>query len=159
MRDMALIGGVGALVILVAITWDLVVGVRKAAERGEARTSYGLSRTATKLLTYYGAYGVGLCIDTLLYYGNLWVLLHCDPIVRVPVVAMVIGVLLCCIELKSITEKADAKMRKDVDDVFATMLKVANKSEIAKAIGEAVAIALKNNAGYNDKTKGNEDTD
>lgn len=65
---------VDSMAILFAMCWDLAVGLRKAKQRGEARTSYGVSRTATKLLTYFGAFGVGSCIDVLLHVGRSVVL-------------------------------------------------------------------------------------
>ena len=61
--DLARALGIEAVAILLSMFTDLVVGVRKARQRGEARTSYGLSRTATKLLTYYGAFGCELLSD------------------------------------------------------------------------------------------------
>lgn len=54
--DMSRLLAMDAVIILAGMMWDLAVGIRKAVERGEARTSYGLTRTATKMLTYYGAF-------------------------------------------------------------------------------------------------------
>ena len=142
-RDLALAGGIGALVILIAMVWDLVVGVRKAQERGEARTSYGLARTATKMLTYYGAYGIGLCIDVLLQIGGLWEIIGVDRLTHVPVVGIVIAVFVCFIELLSIKESADEKTKKKLSVATETLIKMSSKSEIAQALAEAIKEAIK----------------
>ena len=144
-RDLALAGGIGALVIMIAMAWDLAVGVRKAKERGEARTSYGLARTATKMLTYYGAYGIGLCIDVLLQIGGLWEIIGIDRLARVPVIAIVIAVFLCFVELLSIKESADEKTKKKLSVATETLVKMASKSELAQALAEAIKEAIKEN--------------
>lgn len=84
--DMSRLLAMDAVIILVGMMWDLAVGIRKAMERGEARTSYGLARTATKMLTYYGAFCIGACIDVLLHVGRVWQLVGlADTLESVPV--------------------------------------------------------------------------
>ena len=97
--DMSRLLAMDAVIILVGMMWDLAVGIRKAQERGEARTSYGLARTATKMLTYYGAFGIGACIDVLLHVGRVWQLVGlADTLDSVPVVATLIAIFLCIVE-------------------------------------------------------------
>ena len=144
---MCRLAGGGALAILTAILWDLAVGVRKAKLRGEQRTSYGLSRTATKLLTYYGAYGVGLCIDSLLHFGRVWELLGIDKLNGVPIIALLIGVFLCVVEILSIRESADEKMRKRFNAAEATLIKAASKGELVEMLAKAIAAAQESGKG------------
>ena len=139
--DLARALGIEAVAILLSMFTDLVVGVRKARQRGEARTSYGLSRTATKLLTYYGAFGVGACIDVLLHVGHLWVLFGIDTLNHVPVVATIIAIFLCIVELLSIQESADSKTKKRLATTADTLAKFASKSELVDALAKAITLA------------------
>lgn len=47
---MALLVGVAAIAVVIAIMLDLASGLRKANLRGEARRSYAYERTTTKLM-------------------------------------------------------------------------------------------------------------
>lgn len=136
---------IGALTVLVAMMWDLVVGIRKAQERGEARTSYGLARTATKMLTYYGAFGIGACIDVLLHIGRVWQLFGlANTLQSVPVVATLMAIFLCVIEGISILENADAKMRKNASKVAEVAISAASKTELIELLARAIAAAQEN---------------
>lgn len=137
-----------AVIILVGMMWDLAVGIRKAQERGEARTSYGLARTATKMLTYYGAFGIGACIDVLLHVGRVWQLVGlADTLESVPVVATLIAIFLCVIEGISILENADTKAKKRMGKVADVALTAASKTELVELLARAIAAAQENTNG------------
>ena len=133
-----------AMAILVAMFWDLAVGLRKAKQRGEARTSYGVARTATKLLTYYGAFGVGASIDVLLHVGKLWELCGLVTLQSVPVVATLIAIFLCIIELMSIFESADSKTKKRLAKATQAAVTIANKQEFIELLAKAIEAAREN---------------
>ena len=136
---------IGAVTVLVAMMWDLVVGIRKAQERGEARTSYGLARTATKMLTYYGVFGIGACIDVLLHIGRVWELFGLDGTLHaIPIVATLVAIFLCVIEGLSITENADAKMKKNAGKVAEVAISAASKTELIELLARAIAAAQEN---------------
>lgn len=143
--DMSRLLAMGAVIILVAMMWDLAVGIRKAQERGEARTSYGLARTATKMLTYYGAFGIGACIDVLLHVGRVWQLVGlADTLESVPVVATLIAIFLCVIEGVSILENADTKAKKRMGKVADVALSAASKTELVELLARAIVAAQEN---------------
>ena len=143
--DMSRLLAMDAVIILVGMMWDLAVGIRKAQERGEARTSYGLARTATKMLTYYGAFGIGACIDVLLHVGRVWQLVGlADTLDSVPVVATLIAIFLCVIEGVSILENADTKAKKRMGKVADVALTAASKTELVELLARAIVAAQEN---------------
>ena len=143
--DMSRLLAMDAVIILVGMMWDLAVGIRKAQERGEARTSYGLARTATKMLTYYGAFGIGACIDVLLHVGRVWQLVGLsDTLESVPVVATLIAIFLCVIEGVSILENADTKAKKRMGKVADVALTAASKTELVELLARAIVAAQEN---------------
>ena len=143
--DMSRLLAMDAVIILVGMMWDLAVGIRKAVERGEARTSYGLARTATKMLTYYGAFGIGACIDVLLHVGRMWQLFGlADTLETVPVVATLIAIFLCVIEGVSILENADTKAKKRMGKVADVALTAASKTELVELLARAITAAQEN---------------
>lgn len=145
MIDMSRLLAMDAVIILVGMMWDLAVGIRKAVERGEARTSYGLARTATKMLTYYGAFGIGACIDVLLHVGRMWQLFGlADTLETVPVVATLIAIFLCIVEGVSILENADTKAKKRMGKVADVALTAASKTELVELLARAITAAQEN---------------
>ena len=148
--DMSRLLAMDAVIILVGMMWDLAVGIRKAQERGEARTSYGLARTATKMLTYYGAFGIGACIDVLLHVGRVWQLVGLsDTLESVPVVATLIAIFLCVIEGISILENADTKAKKRMGKVADVALTAASKTELVELLARAIVAAQNNTNNQN----------
>ena len=148
--DMSRLLAMDAVIILVGMMWDLAVGIRKAQERGEARTSYGLARTATKMLTYYGAFGIGACIDVLLHVGRVWQLVGLsDTLESVPVVATLIAIFLCVIEGVSILENADTKAKKRMGKVADVALTAASKTELVELLARAIVAAQNNTNNQN----------
>ena len=148
--DMSRLLAMDAVIILVGMMWDLAVGIRKAQERGEARTSYGLARTATKMLTYYGAFGIGACIDVLLHVGRVWQLFGLsETLESVPVVATLIAIFLCVIEGVSILENADTKAKKRMSKVADVALTAASKTELVELLARAITAAQNNTNNQN----------
>lgn len=148
--DMSRLLAMDAVIILVGMMWDLAVGIRKAQERGEARTSYGLARTATKMLTYYGAFGIGACIDVLLHVGRVWQLVGlADTLDSVPVVATLIAIFLCIVEGISILENADTKAKKRMGKVADVALTAASKTELVELLARAIVAAQNNTNNQN----------
>lgn len=106
---MAIVSVIAMLIVIVAMAVDLVSGVRKAKLRGEARTSYGFSRTLTKFLVYEGILIVAVGIDALLHFG-LWQFGAGNYVV--PCTELVMAVVLCAVEMWSVSEKAEDKQRR-----------------------------------------------
>ena len=144
LRQLALLAGIVCIAVLLAIVCDFVVGWRKAKERGEARTSYAMSRTITKVATYYGALGVGFCIDILLNVGRMWTLVGFGVLHSVPCLMIVVAVFECAVELFSIQESADTKLKKRMGKVTEVALNAAARTDLAKVIADAIAENIKN---------------
>lgn len=137
MHTMYVIVALVSMVVLFAMTIDLIFGWRKAKQRGEAHTSYALSRSINKFLLYEGSVLIATGIDTLLNLANLW-----DAVglafSGIPVVAIVIGIFLCTVELLSMRENAEDKVRKNFDKVAHAATKVIDKDTIVDLLAEAI---------------------
>lgn len=86
------------IAMIVAMAVDLIFGIQKAKQRGEATTSRGLKMTAKKAVRYLVPYSILVLID-----------LVCAVLIPLPVVSLpwTVYVLLC--EWKSIRESAWTK--------------------------------------------------
>lgn len=138
--------GLYALVLL-AILADLWSGVRKAKQRGEARTSFGFRRTVDKLSRYYNLLLVLTIIDAMQIVG-IWYLdkYYQFNIPLLPVITIIGALGIGFIELKSIYEKAEDKEFRKVAKLAGTIL--SNKDDV-KVVTEAIMDYL--NEGKNDK--------
>ena len=127
------------VLVLLAILADLWSGVRKAKRNGVARSSYGFKRTIDKIARYYNVMLALSVIDAMQmasiwylekYYGYHWPMF--------PVVTLMGAIGICLIEIKSIYEKAEDKVR--IENVANMAGKIiTNKddiSEIVKAVIE-----------------------
>ena len=127
------------LMVLLAIMADLWSGVRKAKKNGIARSSYGFKRTIDKIARYYNVM-LALTIIDAMQMSSLWYLekyySYHWPIF--PVVTLIGAIGICLIEIKSIYEKAEDKVR--IENVANMAGKIiTNKddiSEIVKAVVE-----------------------
>ncbi len=137
MHTMYVIVALVSMVVLLAMTIDLIYGWRKAKQRGEAHTSYALSRSINKFLLYEGSVLIATGIDTLLNLANLWDVVGL-AFGGIPVVAIVIGIFLCTVELLSMRENAEDKVRKNFDKVAHAATKVIDKDTIVDLLAEAI---------------------
>lgn len=126
-RELLLMWCAASLVVLVSMFADLCAGLYKAKIRGDKRTSYALKRSVYKFLTYEGAILIGGCIDLLIHFAHLFSLVGLDTLDSVPVIALLIGIFLCAVELMSIREKADAKTHETMKKVEDAATKVSDK--------------------------------
>ena len=138
---MLLLAVFAMLLVIVAMVVDGVSGWNKAKLRGEARTSYGLSRSFSKFLVYQGILLITTCIDMLVHVG---LILFVDWNYCVPVVTILGGIVFCAVEIWSVYEKADAKAQKRIKQVTVTGVKAAiDQQALAAAITAGIAEALK----------------
>ena len=114
----------GAIVFSMGV--DLVSGVKKAIENGEATTSTGFKKTCDKARKYFSPFLVAMCVD----------IIACI-VIPLPVFSMIWAAYVCFCEFKSVREKAwqKAEIRKQ-EKIFSIMLE--NKDDIAKMIAEAI---------------------
>lgn len=107
---------------VVAMAIDLIFGVRKAKENGEATTSCGFKKTCDKARKYFSPFIVTVCID----------IIAC-VVVSVPIFSMIWAAYCIFCEFISVREKAwkKAEIRKQ-ERTMQVVLE--NKEDIAKAL-------------------------
>ena len=98
------------LLVLVVIFLDLWSGIRKARQRGEFRSSYGLRKTVEKIAKYFNMLFVITIIDVI----QMLAIYHLNPQVSfrlptMPILTFLGAIFVGFIELKSIYEKAEDK--------------------------------------------------
>lgn len=141
------------IMVLIAIMTDLWSGVRKAKSNGIARSSYGFRRTVDKVARYYNVLLALTVVDTMQmsslwylekYYNYTW------PIF--PVVTLFGAIGICLIEIKSIYEKAEDKVR--IENVVNMAGKLIDNKDDLSAIVKAVTEYMNSaNESKNDESK------
>lgn len=116
------------LLVAVSIVLDLISGWRKAKERGEARTSYGLRRTVTKAVLYYALMVFAFMFDCIgmFFYTE-------------PYITLIAAGFLMYIEAKSIFEKAHDKDKRKLNkslEELSVMLE--HRDDLIKGVAEMI---------------------
>lgn len=112
--------------ILIAMTIDLIFGIRKARINGEATTSRGLKKTCDKARKYFSPLLCIVCID----------LISC-VVTSVPMFSMLWSVYCIFCEFMSVREKAWQKAEIRQQERTMRVL-LDNKDDIVKALIEAM---------------------
>ena len=116
-----------ATAIIGAMIVDLIVGVHKAKQRGEATTSKGYKKTAKKGRKYFSPYAVLVFID-----------LICCALVPVPAFSMLWSAYCVFCEFISVREKAWEKA--EILKAEKTMsVIIENKDDIAKLVATLIS--------------------
>ena len=126
------------IIVVLAMTVDLVSGLIKAKQRGEIRSSYGLKRTLNKFVLYEGGMLIAAGIDLLIHLSQLLQLFPLKAIEGVPVITLVVGIYLLIVEALSVREKADQKVRGDMRKAKELLEKVITKEDIADILSEVI---------------------
>lgn len=117
--------------VLIAMIVDLVAGIKKAHQRGEARTSYGLRRTVDKALRYFSLLILCFMMDIIAHL-----------VTPIPYFSIISGIYLVFTEIRSWYEKADQKEKSNAY-MLAELLK--NKDDLAKGVAELITKQMKEN--------------
>lgn len=116
------------LIVTLVMVFDLISGYKKAKERGEARTSYGLRRTVTKAVLYYALMLFAFifdCIGTFFY--------------SLPYVTLITAAFLVFIEGKSILEKAHDKDKRKLNKSLEEIAVILdNRDDLIKGVAEII---------------------
>lgn len=123
------------------IAFDLWAGIRKAIERGEKITSNCLRRTFAKIARYYNALLALLVIDFIQMAGFWYMEVYYEQNFPVfPFITLIGAIGVGIIEVKSIFEKADDKVKRQMSDVALLASEIAkckaDPKDIAKALAE-----------------------
>lgn len=105
------------IVVLIAIFLDLLSGIKKAKLNGEHTTSYGYRRTVNKIISYYlFLFGMTL-IDVLQMLTICQINERCScRIPLIPIITYLTGIFVVFIEIKSVYENHDKKMRNNLEN-------------------------------------------
>ena len=127
--------------VFIMILADLWSGVRKAKVRGEVRSSYMYKKTIDKIARYYNAM-IALTVIDCMQMGGMWYLdgYYSWSVPIFPIVTLLGALGISLVELKSIYEKADEKVKGDYQDVALLVAEIAkhkaDPSEVAAAVIE-----------------------
>ena len=127
--------------VFIMILADLWSGVRKAKVRGEVRSSYMYKKTIDKIARYYNAM-IALTVIDCMQMGGVWYLdgYYSWSVPIFPIVTLLGALGISLVELKSIYEKADEKVKGDYQDVALLVAEIAkhkaDPSEVAAAVVE-----------------------
>lgn len=127
--------------VFIMILADLWSGTRKAKQRGEVRSSYMYKKTIDKIARYYNAL-IALTVIDAMQMGGVWYLdgYYSWSIPIFPVVTLLGALGISLVELKSIYEKADEKVKGDYKEVALLASEIAkhkaDPTEIAAAVVE-----------------------
>ena len=135
---MVIVAVMAMLVVLFAMSVDLVSGIRKAKLRGELRTSTALKRTLTKFISYQGGMIIALGVDMLIHMSQLLHLFGLKAIYGVPVVTCLVGVFLLVVEFISVREKYDAKTKKEMQEAANFISKIVENDSMREALKAAL---------------------
>lgn len=128
------------------IAFDLWAGIRKAMDRGEKITSYCLRRTFTKIARYYNALLALLVIDFIQMAGFWYMEVYYNQNFPVfPFVTLIGAIGVGIIEIKSIFEKADEKVKRQASDIAILAGEIAKYKSDPGEIAKAVVEYMKNN--------------
>ncbi len=125
--------------VFIMILADLWSGLRKAKQRGEMRSSYGYKKTIDKIARYYNAL-IALTVIDIMQIGGVWYLdgFYGWSVPIFPVVTLLGALGISLVEMKSIYEKADQKVRHDYKELAVLVSEIAkhktDPAEIAQAV-------------------------
>ena len=142
LKTMALLVGVAAIAVVIAIMLDLASGLRKATLMGNARTSYAYERTTTKLMRNGSVVLIMAMIDVMLFFGHLWDILGLDVLSHVPVVTFVASAWMCFVQAVSIREKAEDKAERKSAETLKQLAEVMTTEQL-----QALLNKVQNKAG------------
>lgn len=124
------------ILVLFAVVADLISGCRKAKQRGELRSSFGFRRTVDKLARYYIPLFALTVVDAMqmvvVGYLNAY---HGYSIPLLPVLTLLGAIGIGIIEVKSILEKAEDKVKFERVGTLAGSI-IKNKDDAAAIIAE-----------------------
>ncbi|GIM61128.1 hypothetical protein CAPN008_11780 [Capnocytophaga canis] len=126
------------MLVMIAILADLWSGIRKAKQMNVARTSYGYRRTITKIAQYYNVL-IALTVVDAMQMSAVWYAeqYYEYKIILFPFVTLIGGVAFCLIEIKSIYEKAEDKVRLDNAGQLVGKI-ITNRDDISEIVKSVV---------------------
>jgi len=144
LKTMALLVGVAAIAVVIAIMLDLASGLRKATLTGTARTSYAYERTTTKLMRNGSVVLIMAMIDVMLFFGHLWEIIGLDILANVPVVTFTASAWMCFVQAVSIREKAEDKAERKSAETLKQLAEVMTTEQLQALLSKVQGKASEN---------------
>lgn len=144
LKTMALLVGVAAIAVVIAIMLDLASGLRKATLTGTARTSYAYERTTTKLMRNGSVVLIMAMIDVMLFFGHLWEIIGIDMLAHVPVVTFTASAWMCFVQAVSIREKAEDKAERKSAETLKQLAEVMTTEQLRALLSKVQGKANEN---------------
>ena len=137
---------------VIFILLDYWSGTRKAKRNGIPLMSHGMRKSVSKACTYYNALLALAVVDALQLWG-LWYIdqFYGKHIILFPWLTMAGAVCVAAIEIKSIMESADAKQKKQVNDVMELAKAIAANRTKPEEIAEAIVKYMNSNGSITEK--------
>lgn len=146
------------VLVFFAVMADLWSGVRKAKQRGEARTSYGFRRTVEKMAKYYNILIAVSVVDCMQIVGIHYLdILYGYKLPIFPIMTFLGSIGLGLIELKSIYEKAEDKDKDEYHQVARFLAEMARYKTDPEKFAKAVAKYMNVEEKKSDKTDKNKE--
>ena len=122
------------IVTSIAMGWDFASGWHKAKLRKEKRNSYGMKRTVSKFILYFGSLTIALCLDSTFYVCHFFEFVHLPVLKCLPVFCSVVTAFLLAVEFRSIWEKAEDKTKRSAEDVVNILQSALTKQQMLDII-------------------------
>lgn len=121
-----------AIMVFFAIMVDLVAGLYKAYQRGDARRSEALKRTGYKIIIYEGGIIIASIMDVMIHLGKVFLILGWNMAWGIPFATLITGIFWCVVEFLSVREKADEKTHYNISKAESLAVQVLKIIEALK---------------------------
>lgn len=132
------------ILVLFMVAADLWSGIAKAKKNGVIRSSYGFRRTVEKIARYYNVL-LALTIVDVMQMVSIWYMdeFYTISLPLFPFITLIGAIGISMIEVKSIYEKAEDKVK--FDEVGGLVGRVISNKDDVQEIAKSVADYLKSN--------------
>jgi hypothetical protein len=125
-------------IVVVAMSIDFASGFYKAKLRGEVRNSIGMKRTVSKFILYAGSILIAASVDSMFYMCGFWELVRFQALVRVPVMATLLSIFICSVEVRSIWEKAEHKQKRDALKTAEALVQLLGRETVGEKLENVI---------------------
>lgn len=123
------------VVVFIAISMDLISGVRKARSQGVFRSSFGFRRTINKIIKYYSAIFMGGIIDLMIIVLFWHLNTHSGyNLPLIPIFTIVVSGGCIWVEYKSILETVEDKDKAKAQEVISATKQITENGLDTKAV-------------------------
>lgn len=134
------------ITVFIAMGIDLLFGIKKAKQLGEATTSEGLRRTINKATYYFALLTFALLFDTL---DVITPYFFPKPFGSIPYFTILVALGQIYSEAKSVREKAEDKVRRKTDQSYKELIKlISERQELITHLTEKVKETDKKDESY-----------